>query len=313
MDDIFGHRSPLLTAGAEQVVLTGGGHVLLDGGDSDENVDSRPYLRSRKTRKYMGLQDELAVIAAGRALDSAGLRAEPDAFDGQRCGVFLVVGHIPFEARDIDTLMEGAAPDGELSLPAFTSTGFRAVSPLLTFRCLPNMPAFHISTNFAIQGPSLVTFPGPGQFYNVLSEAAWQLAEGRIDVAVVGGIAHQRNFLVEQHLARLDVPPDPTALCDAAGCLILERRRHADERGATVRGCCAEIRASARSPHLLERDAPFRESFEVAGSADSDGRELGAASLPVRLVERLAGGPGGLAHELNSRDGVDAMSVWEVT
>ena len=48
---------------------------------------------------------------------------------------------------------------------------FAALNPLLTFRCLSNMPAFHVSVNFDVQGPYFVTYPGAGQLYLALEEA----------------------------------------------------------------------------------------------------------------------------------------------
>ena len=78
-------------------MLTGLGHVL------GAPCDPRLFLRVRKNRKFMGLQDDLAVVAAGRALESAGLA---DATLGERAGLYLAVGYIPFERADIDSLME---------------------------------------------------------------------------------------------------------------------------------------------------------------------------------------------------------------
>ena len=71
------------TDAADSVVLTGLGHVL------GAPCDPRPFLRVRKNRKFMGLQDDLAVVAAGRALESAGLA---DATLGERAGLNLAVG-----------------------------------------------------------------------------------------------------------------------------------------------------------------------------------------------------------------------------
>ena len=88
----------------------------------------------------------------------------------------------------------------------FATEGYLAPNPLLTFRCLPNMPAFHVSINFDLQGPYLVTYPGAGQLYAALEEARVALETGAIDVALVGGVAHQRNFLVEHHVRRLGRP-----------------------------------------------------------------------------------------------------------
>src|SRR5439155_5672677 len=156
-----------------------------------------------------GVQDDLAVVAAGRALASAGLGGAPL---GERAGLYLVVGHVPFESADLDPLLAASTDEGRFSMARFSTAGFRAVNGLLTFRCLPNMPAFHVSTSFDVQGPYFVTYPGPGQFYLALEEALAALAEGEIDLALVGGAADQRNFLVEHHLGRLAHPTPPGRL-----------------------------------------------------------------------------------------------------
>src|SRR5207253_861874 len=96
----------------------------------------------------------------------------------------------------------------------------------------PNMPTFHVSVNFDVQGPYFVTYPGPGQFYLALEAACTALAEGEVDVALVGGVAHQRNYLVRYHFSRLELPVAAEDLQDAAGCLVLERAGAARARGA---------------------------------------------------------------------------------
>ena len=69
--------------------LTGAGSVVLARGDA---IDPLPYVRVRKSRKFMGLQDDLAVVACGRALESAGL-------DRHKVYVTNVVKHFKNEPR----------------------------------------------------------------------------------------------------------------------------------------------------------------------------------------------------------------------
>jgi 3-oxoacyl-(acyl-carrier-protein) synthase len=287
------------------IVMTGGGHIVLEPGAGAETADSSAYLRAKKMRKFMGLQDEMAVIAAARALRSAGL----DSADlGERAGLYLVVGHIPFEEKGIDELLEGAVVDGHFSMAAFTTQSYAAVSPLATFRCLPNMPAFHVSLSFDIQGPYFVTFPGAGQVYATLEEACQALALGLVDVALWGAVAHQRNYLVQQHYRRLERPPEEGKLRDAAGVIVLERAERARARGATVlaelEGC--EVAYVNHDPWEVE---------PLAAEPVAPPGELGAASLPVLLSQRFAAGERAQAastmvHRLQSRDGVQASSTW---
>jgi hypothetical protein len=297
-------------AGGDPVVVTGLGHVVVGPGDAP--CDPMPYLKVKKLRKYMGVQDDLAVVAAAKALESAGLLARSASEGlGEGTGLYLAVGYIPFEQSDLDPLLAASLDaDGNFSMEAFSTAGFRAVNGLLTFRCLPNMPAYHVSANFDIQGPYFVTYPGPGQFYIALEEALIALEEGSIDVALVGGVAHQRNFLVESHFARIDQPIPPERLLDAAGFLVLENTRHATRRGAAKRGR-RELRSGFYVAH-----APFAEqrSWRYYGEKffsdfDPPG-ELGAGSLPVMMSLTSQQGARILGHRLITSGGQCDASFW---
>jgi 3-oxoacyl-(acyl-carrier-protein) synthase len=264
-------------------------------------ADPTPWLRQRKLRKFMGRQDDLAVVAAGRALERAGLAG---AALGERAGLYLAVGYIPFEREEIDALHAASSIDGRFSIRRFATAGYLTPNPLLTFRCLPNMPAFHVSINFDVQGPYLVTYPGAGQLYAALEAARDALAAGTVDIALVGGVADQRNFLVEHHARRLG--RDVAALRDAAGFLVLERAAHAAARGAATRARWLECASGYRPWDPFAETPDLDERFEEAGLALSG---LGAASLPVAL----AGLPAGRhRHRLAAGDGIEATSTWEI-
>jgi hypothetical protein len=289
-------------------VVTGLGHALVgEGGEAV--VDPVPYLRARKSRKFMGLQDDLAVVAAGRALASAGLGLSDL---GERAGLFLVVGYIPFDERDIGPVLAGSLDDdGRFSMARFADEGVARAHPLLTFRCLPNMPAYHISANFDVQGPYQVGYPGAAQLYEALRDARDALAGGAIDVALLVGVASQRNFLVEHHFGRLDPPVPPGELRDAAGCLILEGAARAAGRGAAARAWLASCE-QRYEPRALPGPAEERILFAAGatGAASITG-ELGPASLPARMSARHAAGePLALRHEVTSRDGLRVVAEW---
>jgi 3-oxoacyl-[acyl-carrier-protein] synthase II len=281
-----------------------------------------PYLKVKKLRKYMGVQDDLAVVAAAKALESAGLRARSVSEGlGERTGLYLAVGYIPFEQADLDPLLAASLDaDGNFSMEAFSTAGFRAVNGLLTFRCLPNMPAYHVSANFDIQGPYYVTYPGPGQFYVVLDEALMAMDAGSIDVALVGGVAHQRNFLVESHFARVRPPIPAERLVDAAGCLVLERKSHAAARGAVVRGKLSRFRVQYAAHYPFAHELLSAEGFDWAPRFAFPGEgerrllslEMGPASLAV-FLSHAAGRLPDLAHWLRSRDGVSGKSDWSLS
>lgn len=292
------------------IVITGAGHALLSRGartaHEDAASDPTPFLRVRKSRKYMGLQDELAVVAAGRALRRAQL---PSAL-GRSVALFVAVGYIPFRTEDADPVLAGSLDErGEFSLRRFGEDGYTRANPLLTFRCLPNMPAYHVSVNFDVQGPYLVTYPGPAQLYAALEDAVSTLDEARAELALVGAVAHQRNFLVEHHFSRLRPRVPPEALRDVGAMLVVETEAHAVARGAPILARLEAMSTSYQPPDVLEADVTPRETIEGVAVPEGD---LGPALLPTALS--MAGGSGGvLRHALESRDGVSARSEWRLS
>ncbi len=269
------------------------------------------FLKERKSLKYMGLQDQLAVLVAGRALERAQLS---DGELGDRCGLYLAVGYIPFEERDIAPVL-AASLDGspqEFSLEKFSKTGYTRAHPLLAFRCLPNMPAYHVAANFSISGPYSVVYPGLGQLYQALEQALDDLRQARVDWALVGGVAHQRNFLVEHHMRRQIPGVEPTQLRDAASMLVL--RRHAGGRGL----CLTELDVSYEPFDPLKSVPPHVDEVACGGSfhpvwgCDAGALEVGPASLGIALNECLSGSGQRLTHRARSREGIHATSQWEV-
>ncbi len=281
-----------------EVVVTGAGCVLPEAAG---RADVRPFLPNPKMRKFMAPQDRMAVIAAGHALQDAGL-ARPL---GERTGLFLAVGPIPFEESDLAAVVDSSVDDGAFSMARFTTDGMRGVRPLVTFRCLPNMPAFHVSASFDLQGPYAVVYPGPGQLYLALEAAVLALETGRIDRALLGGVAHQRNFLVEHHLRRLDPEGRAPEVADAGGFVILESAEVAEARGAPVRARLVDWSLDYRPHDPFEQGWTLQETFDPR--PDVPDAELGPASLPVALARAT----GSLAHHLVSRDGIRASSRWE--
>jgi hypothetical protein len=204
----------------------------------------------------------------------------------------------------LDVSLDG----GRFSMTRFSRRVFEVVNPLLTFRVLPNMPAFHVSLNFDIQGPYVVSYPGIGQFYAVLEEAAVAVDSGAIDVALVGGVADQRNFLVERHFARIEPPQDPSRLANAAAFVVLERANHARTRSARARARLVDGRLVYAPPDPFE-PARHCESWTCGHAGADDELFYGPASLGVALAR----GRGTLTHDVTTRDGFAARSTWELT
>jgi hypothetical protein len=133
----------------------------------------------------------------------------------------------------------------------------------------------------------------------MLDEAVAALHEGRIDVALLMGVAAQRNFLVTHHLARVTPSVSPDLIADAAGCLVLERAERAAARGA-------EVRARLVS-HEVSFDLDRGRDGELGGGAD-----VGAAEMIVSLAAAIRAGEATFSHRAQARDGIAGESSWRL-
>lgn len=290
------------------VVLTPPEGPAVGEGATDPLSKPTQFLKERKSLKYMGLQDQLAVLVAGRALEAANLLGQEL---GDRCGLYLAVGYIPFEERDIAPVLSASMDADVFSLEKFSKEGYTRAHPLLAFRCLPNMPAYHVAANFGISGPYSVVYPGGGQLYQALEQAIDDLQQERVDWALVGGVAHQRNFLVEHHMRRQLPSVEPHKLRDAASMLLLRR-------GTGANGCRLIETSVGYTPFdpLVEvpaaaDDLSLGEDFRAVWGSTESALEVGPASLGIALTQLLARGGGQLTHRASTREGIQASSRWE--
>jgi 3-oxoacyl-(acyl-carrier-protein) synthase len=310
--------------------ITGSAALVLGPGEPF-TLDPRAFLVSPKSRKYMGVQDDLAVVAAGNALADAGLAGREL---GERAGLFITTGYIPFNQSDIAGVLEASLDGERFSMARFAGGGFQRAHPLLTFRCLPNMPAYHVSVNFAVRGPYFVTYPGAGQTYLALEEARAALDSGEIDVALVMAVAHQRNFLVEHHFARLDRPVASSELRDVGACLVIETAERARARNAPVRGSLAALQVEYTPFDSLASACEERETLSGAafppgtlGPGTLGSAALGPAALFCALDDAWRSSAGArvahrihdrihhrihdrIHHRIHTRDGIVAASEW---
>ncbi|MFO0563109.1 MAG: beta-ketoacyl synthase N-terminal-like domain-containing protein [Polyangiales bacterium] len=275
-------------------------------------VDPTPHLLVRKSRKYLSPQDDLAVVAAANALQKANMTR---GHLGERAALAMCVGYLSFDRKDTDPVLAVSVEDERFSMRRFSSEGMRKTHPLLTFRCLPNMPAFHVSVNFDLRGPYFCTYPTAAQTYAAIGRAMDWIEDGEADTVLVGAVAHQRNFLVEHHLGRLEHPAPREHLRDAGALIVLERASAAIARGvkplATVER--ARLEYSPRRPY--DAGAPVaREQWRADRAIEPrDERELGCASPLVALAERVeAGRAGPWEHTMTTRDGATVRARWEV-
>ena len=258
------------------------------------DCDPKRYLCVPKTIKFMSKQDHLAVNAAGQALESAALdlRKQKDS-----CGLFMTVGYIPFNREEAEKICRYSQDNHQFSMFKFSTEAYDNINPLLAFACLPNMPAYHLSANFDIQGEYFLTYPGTAQFYLALSEAVQRLQNGDLKRAIVGGVSDQCNFLVENHFHKYYSGKSIPA-ADVAAFMILERTTAARKGSRQVRINLLSLDTQYTKENLRPDDAPPK-------------FHLGAAELPMLLNAFAHSQKGRFYH--CCRSGTHTFtSTWEV-
>ena len=192
------------------------------------------------------------------------------------CGLFIAVGYIPFTQKEAENICTFSQEDERFSMARFSTDAFDRINPLLAFACLPNMPAHHLSANLDLQGEYLITYPGTAQLYLALSEAVERIQVGELSWALVGGVADQCNFLVENHLNKAH-PNREFLAPDAAAFMVLESKDHAERR--------------MKKP--LGRLTAIKTEYHPKSPSDTKGRtllDLGPADLPLKLGSFLSKG-----------------------
>lgn len=313
------------------IVITGQGCFSEEPGKSaKESLDGiAKSLRFPKMKKFMGKQDKMAVLSASEAIHHAAIPPEDLK---ERTGLYLSVGYIPFEKKDIEPLTQNSIENDLFEMELFSTKGIAQVNPLMTFRCLPNMPIFHVSLNFGIQGHYFITHPGPGQFYLALQEAIQDLRKRDCDFALIGGVADQNNFLVQHHFERTfnkeieqetrqeteqNNPPEKERekrpLTDASGFFCLERKEDAIKRNAPLLLELEEISIEYQPHDPLNQVFSFQETvfFPETQEQISPSDYLGPAGLPV-LLSRFFQNQKKMVHQVNTLDGFKIRSQWKI-
>lgn len=205
-------------------------------------------LSDRKIRKFMSRATELAVVAAGRALDDAGLLGDDEA--RRRLAVFVATGLIAFDFSSISkSLAQATDSDGRVDLRFVGERGLRLIHPLMPFKMLLNMPLGIVSIVYGIGGENMIVYPGTIQAGGVLEAALRGVTTGRFDRVLVGGCEQtiaamplasmkRRGWLADDLDAAHPLTDGHRGLAagDLSAFLVIEAEDIALARGARIRG-----------------------------------------------------------------------------
>lgn len=186
----------------------------------ETTLDLSGILRNPKNLKFMAKQDKLSVLAVHKLLEAHPLSKDDL---NNKTGIYFCVGALPFEEQELNKLARLSENNGKFDIEKFSNDTFNSINPLLTFKCLPNMSIFHVSNNFEIHQTYFITYPGQFQWAQAVKKAINDLKEEKIEYAIVGSAADQRNPLVKQYILKLGGSSD-LELLDVAGAWLLTKK-----------------------------------------------------------------------------------------
>jgi 3-oxoacyl-[acyl-carrier-protein] synthase II len=198
------------------------------------------YVSEGKMIRLMNRDAQLAVAAAHLALEDAGVKPG-GTYAPEEIALFGATGLAGLPLAEVVPLVKASTgPDGQFDAGRFGQAGLRAVSPILSFKILSNMPLCFVSICEDIQGPNSIYTPWEGQGAQAVEAAIRALECGDASCALAGGCdakTHELAFLsLEQHGVFASWRQNQTGLVPGEGAvfLVLETADRATARGARM-------------------------------------------------------------------------------
>jgi 3-oxoacyl-[acyl-carrier-protein] synthase II len=217
---------------------------------------------ARRSDRYT----QLAFAAAVQAAEEAGL---PGDVDLERLAILVGTG-----VGGLKTL--------EDECRAFVAGGERAVSPHFVPMMMPNAAAGAIAMQLGAHGPGFSVSSACATGSHAIGEAKRMLERGEADVVVAGGTeaaitplcvaAFKRmGALSREGISRpFDMRRDGFVMGEGAGVIVMERREHAESRGAEILGYVAGYGASNDAFHMTQPDNSGRGAEKAMRAALAD-------------------------------------------
>ena len=244
--------------------------------------DPTEYLEPKRVRR-LDRFSQFAVATAQMALQDAGL--SPQDVTPDRVGVCL------------GTALGGVAY-AEEQHEVFITRGVRAVNPLLALSIFPGAGSCNIAIEFGFTGPTTANGDSCASAPIAIGHALHYLERGDADVMLAGGVEAPLSPLTFGAFALIRAMStrndDPTTACrpfdkqrdgfvmgEGAALLTLEKRSHAEKRGARI---YAEIRGYAMTNDGFHMTAPRPDGGAAARAMAGALQRSGVAPDEVHAV-----------------------------
>ncbi len=245
-----------------------------------KGFDPTSVLDPKEIRRYDRFA-QFALVAADEAMRHAGLEGAPEGVSEERFGVIMGsgIGGIATFEEQCRNLIEKGAP---------------RVSPFFVPMFIPDIAPGLVSIRYGARGPNYTTVSACASSAHAIGEAFRSIERGDSDLIIAGGTEASitplamagfsamkamstRNDEPETASRPFDLTRDGFVMGEGAGCLVLEAREVAEERGATILGEVAGYGLSADAYHItapvpggIGAQAAMRMALLDAGATPED-------------------------------------------
>jgi 3-oxoacyl-[acyl-carrier-protein] synthase II len=247
-----------------------------------KGFDPSPYVDAKSAARLERFA-LFALAAATQALTDAGIAV--DESNADRIGVVMNTGGggVGLVERETQVLME---------------RGPRRISPLFVPMMMPNIGACQVSISLGVRGPAITATAACAAGVQAVVDAVRLIRDGDADVIIAGGsesvmtdlaiagmanmrALSRRNGEPERASRPFDVDRDGFVFGEGAVALVLERRAHAEARGAKIYAAALGGAMTADAYHITAPDPEGR------GAARAMSRALAHASLAPDDVDYI--------------------------
>ncbi len=232
-------------------------------------ADFMPPLKARKFDRC----SLLATVATGLALTAAAL--PKGTMPSERIGITMGSGF-------------GGITNSEEFLTGYFQQGVEGLTPMLFPNTVANAAASNASIEHGLQGPNVTTVQRFCSAESAFQLACRFIAEGRAEVMVTGGVDEVTPRMLQGFHALHQDRSFAHNYAEGCGLLVLERRAHAEARGARILAVVAGIRTIGRLVPGREADGLQRLLPELLSPHIS---LSGTADLWPTLMKALPGAP----------------------
>ena len=244
------------------------------------DFDYGNYIKKKEAR-HMDRFTQFAVVAAGMAIEDAGLELEKE--DTSRIGVIMGSG-----IGGIETLENQAS--------VLREKGPGRISPHFVPMMIANMGAAQVAITYGLRGPNITSVSACASSANALGDAFKMLQWGYADAIITGGseapitplsmagfcamkAMSTNNDAPEKASRPFDAMRDGFVSSEGSAVLVLETLEHALNRGAKIYGEVIGYGSSCDAYHIVAPDPEGKGAIismrEAIRDAAIDAAEVG--------------------------------------